>query len=151
MCVPYHNLYCIFLSYLLSTLPGLRYLNSCSESQMDWLPCRGGVEYIHRNPASRRRRRKGKSRIWDSKIWSRVPRDSDPKMTALARARSNCKRHSPCRQRKRPTSTNPQLSDSNENLVVSPRRCFIPRRTGRLTVGRNIRLRLIHGLSSGWG
>jgi hypothetical protein len=26
------------------------------------------------------------------------------------------------RQRERPTSTNPLLSDSNENLVVSPRR-----------------------------
>jgi hypothetical protein len=27
------------------------------------LPCGGGVEYLHRNPASRRRRRKKKSRI----------------------------------------------------------------------------------------
>jgi hypothetical protein len=26
------------------------------------LPCGGGVEYLHLNPASRRRRRKGKSR-----------------------------------------------------------------------------------------
>jgi hypothetical protein len=34
--------------------------------------CGGGVEYLHRDPASRRRRRKGKSQIWDSKIWSRV-------------------------------------------------------------------------------
>jgi ABC-type phosphonate transport system ATPase subunit len=50
------------------------------------------------------------------------------------------------RQRERPTSTNPQLSDSNKNLVVSPRRVFIPRQTGRLTVGRNIRLRLRLGL-----
>jgi hypothetical protein len=31
-------------------------------------------------------------RIWESKIWSRVPRDSDPRMTALARASSSCKR-----------------------------------------------------------
>jgi hypothetical protein len=30
------------------------------------------------------------SRIWDSKIWPRVLRVSDPKMTALARASSNC-------------------------------------------------------------
>jgi hypothetical protein len=37
--------------------------------------CRGGVEYLHRDPASRRRRRKEKSRIWDSKIWSWVSRD----------------------------------------------------------------------------
>jgi hypothetical protein len=26
-------------------------------------PCGGGVEYLHRDPASRRRRRKGKSQI----------------------------------------------------------------------------------------
>jgi hypothetical protein len=57
-----------------------------------YTPCGGGVEYLHRDPASRRRRRKGKSRIWDSKIWPWVLRDSDPKMTALARTSSNCKR-----------------------------------------------------------
>jgi hypothetical protein len=56
-------------------------------------PCRGDVfEYLHRSPASRRRRRTEKSRLWDSKIWSQVPRDSDPKMTALVRASRNCKR-----------------------------------------------------------
>jgi hypothetical protein len=42
-------------------------------------PCGGGVEYLHRNPASRRRRRKGKPRIWDSKMWSRLPQNSDPR------------------------------------------------------------------------
>jgi hypothetical protein len=96
---------------------------------------------LHCSPVSHRRQRKGKSRMWDSKIWSRVLWDSDPKMTALARASSNCKwetRHL-C-QRERPTSTNPQLSD-NKNLVISPRWLFIPTQTGRLTVGRNIRLR----------
>jgi hypothetical protein len=50
-----------------------------------WDPCGGGVEYHYRDPESCRRRRKGKSRIWDSKIWPRVLWDSDPKMTALAR------------------------------------------------------------------
>jgi hypothetical protein len=35
--------------------------------------------------------KKGKSWIWDSKIWSRVPRDSDPRMNALASASSNRK------------------------------------------------------------
>jgi hypothetical protein len=34
----------------------------------------------------------GESRIRDSKIWSWVPRDSDPRITTLARASSNCKR-----------------------------------------------------------
>jgi hypothetical protein len=56
------------------------------------VPCGGGVEYLHRSPASRRRRRKGKSRIWDSKILSRVPRDSDSRMIALTRVSSNFKR-----------------------------------------------------------
>jgi hypothetical protein len=55
-------------------------------------PCGGGVEYLHRHPASRKRRRKGKSQIWDSKVWSWVPRDSDPRKTALARASSIYKR-----------------------------------------------------------
>jgi hypothetical protein len=36
------------------------------------MPCGGGVEYLHRSPASRR--------------------DSDMRMTALARISSNCKR-----------------------------------------------------------
>jgi hypothetical protein len=57
-------------------------------------PCGGGFEYLHRDPASRRRRRKGKSQIWDSKIWSRVPRDSDPRKTTLARASSIYQRQS---------------------------------------------------------
>jgi hypothetical protein len=70
-------------------------------SKIDWpadrrsfsIPPRGGgVEYLHRDPASRRRRRKGKSRIWDSKMWPRVLWDSDQKMTALARTSRNCKR-----------------------------------------------------------
>jgi hypothetical protein len=47
-------------------------------------PCGGGIEYLHRDPASLRGRRKGKSQMLDSKIWSQVPRDSDPRKTALA-------------------------------------------------------------------
>jgi hypothetical protein len=35
---------------------------------------------------------KKKSRVGKSKIWSRVPRDSDPRKTALARASSIYKR-----------------------------------------------------------
>jgi hypothetical protein len=85
------------------------------------VPCVGGVEYLHRSPASRRRRRKGNpvpgginwatlfrgdihtgiwpsrfggSRIWDSQMWSWVPWESDLKMTTLARTSSNCKRQS---------------------------------------------------------
>jgi hypothetical protein len=50
--------------------------------------CESGVEYLHRDHASRRRWRKEKSQIWDSKIWSRVPRNSDPRKTTLASASS---------------------------------------------------------------
>jgi hypothetical protein len=32
-------------------------------------PCGGEVEYLHRTSASRRTRRRGKTQIWDSKIW----------------------------------------------------------------------------------
>jgi hypothetical protein len=55
-------------------------------------PCGGGIEYLHRDHARRTSRRKGKSRIWESNIWSRVPRDSDPRNTALAKASSINKR-----------------------------------------------------------
>jgi hypothetical protein len=64
--------------------PNITWLDSDSD------PCGGGVEYLHRDPASRRRRRKGKSQNWqwDSKIWPEVPTDWDPRKTALARASS---------------------------------------------------------------
>jgi hypothetical protein len=43
-------------------------------------------------------------------------------MTALARISSNCKRQTRHFVRKgRPTSTNPQLTDINTNLVISSR------------------------------
>jgi hypothetical protein len=45
--------------------------NSDSDSSHR-LPCGGGVEYLHRSPASRRRRRNVKSQIWDSKIFWRI-------------------------------------------------------------------------------
>jgi hypothetical protein len=78
-------------------------------------PCGGGVEYLHRDPASRRRRRNGKSEIWDCKIWSRVPRDSDPRKTALARASSIYKRQG------RPLVREgaPQKQDRNCQTVIN--------------------------------
>jgi hypothetical protein len=89
-------------------------------------PCGGGIEYFHRDPASSRRRRKGKSQIWDSKIWSRLPRDSDPRKTALARASSIYKRQT----RRIVREGAPQKQDRNcqireviaKYLVMSPRR-----------------------------
>jgi hypothetical protein len=58
------------------SVPGVK-KKATGAVQFSWefvLPCGGGVEYLHRDPASRRRRRKEKSQIWDSKIRSRVPR-----------------------------------------------------------------------------
>jgi hypothetical protein len=119
------------------------YLEDNWGDQVILTPCGGGVEYLHRDPASRRMRRKGKSRMWDSKIWSRVPRDSDPRKTALARASSNCKRQ--IRPLVREGAPNQQTCNCQTIIKIwslAPDGCFIPRQTGRLTVGRNIRLRL---------
>jgi hypothetical protein len=92
-----------------------------------------------------------KSEIWDSKIWSWIPRDWDLRMNALARARSNCKRQTHPLVRE----SAPHQQTRNCLIVIqiwpwAPAGCFIPRETGRLTVGRNIRLRLsglIHSFS----
>jgi hypothetical protein len=102
-----------------------------------------GVEYLHRSPASRRRRRRGKSRIWDSKIRSRVPRHWDPKMTALAKASSNCKRQ--IRPLVRDGTPHQETRNCMTEIKIwswAPDGCLTPRETGRLTVGRNTSLTL---------
>jgi hypothetical protein len=70
---------------------------------------------LDHDPASRRRRRKGKSQIWVSKIWSRVPRDSYPRKIALARASSIYKRQT----RLLVTEGNPQKQDRNCLTVIN--------------------------------
>jgi hypothetical protein len=66
-----------------------------------------------------------RSRIWDSKISSRVSRDLDPKMTALARARSNCKRQiHPLVREGAPHQQTRDYLTVIKNLVVSPRWVF---------------------------
>jgi hypothetical protein len=91
----------------------------------------------------RRRRRKRKSQIWDSKIRWQVPRDSDPRMTALVRVISYCKLQS----RPLVREIAPHQQTCNCLTVIKiwswvPGECFIPRENGRLTVGCNNRLRL---------
>jgi hypothetical protein len=51
------------------------------EMRRSYSPCGGGLKYLHHDPASRRRRWKGKSQIWGTKIRLLVPRDSDPRKT----------------------------------------------------------------------
>jgi transposase len=89
--------------------------------------CGGGVEYLHRDPASRRRRRKGKSEIWDSKIWSRVPREPDQIKTTLARASTTYKRQT-------------KKKDRNCQRVTNICWGSTPRLTDSLTVSRNMTL-----------
>jgi hypothetical protein len=97
-------------------------------------PCGGGIEYLHRDPASRRRRRKGKSQIWDSKIWQRVPRDSDRRKAALARASSIYKRQT----RHLVREGTPQKQDRNCQTVINIWSWgSTPRLTDWLNVSRN--------------
>jgi hypothetical protein len=74
--------------------------------------------------------RLGEPRIWDSKIWSWVPRDSDLRITALARTSSNCKRQTHPLARKDVTwGPLPQeFSWKKKSLVVSLKG-LMPRRT----------------------
>jgi hypothetical protein len=67
---------------------------------------------------------------WDSNVWLRVLRNSNQCVIALQIAGP------PSRQRGRPTWRRKKINvkQRKENLVMGP----TPRRTGRLTVGRNI-------------
>jgi hypothetical protein len=74
-------------------------------------------------------------------LLSLVPRDSDARMTALAKVNSKCKRQT------RPlvevaSHINKPRTGSNKNLVLGLRWGLTPRQTGRLIVGRNITLTL---------
>jgi hypothetical protein len=111
--------------------------------------CCGGVfEYLHSSPLSRRRPRKWKSGIWGSKIYSRVPRDSYTRMTALARASSKCKRQT----RPLVRDSVPQQQTCNSLKVIKiwssvSNGRLTSRQTGRLPVGRNITLILTLALT----
>jgi hypothetical protein len=96
-------------------------------------PCGGRVQYLHRDPAGRRRRRKGKSQIWDSKIWSRVPKDSDPRKIVLARASSIYKRQTRPLVREGAPQKQDRNCQTNKYLVMSPRGDSTPRLTDWLT------------------
>jgi hypothetical protein len=73
--------------------------------------------------------RKGKSQIWVSKIWSRVPRDSDPRKTTLARASSMYKRQTLPLVREGA----PQKQDRNCQMVIN-----IWTETYWLTISRSV-------------
>jgi hypothetical protein len=89
-----------------------------------WRRCR----ILHRDPVSRKRR---KSQIWDSKIWSRVRRDSDPRKTALGRPSSVYKRQT----RPLVREDAPQKQDRNCQIVIAKYLVMSPKwgSTPRLT------------------
>jgi hypothetical protein len=89
------------------------------------------------------RRRKGKSQMWDSKIWSQVPKDEDPRNTALARVSSIYKRQTHPLVREGAQ----QKQDRNSRGAINiwswaPGGCSLPRLTDWLTVSRNMTLTL---------
>jgi hypothetical protein len=80
----------------------------------------------------------GESRIWESRIW-----DSNPRMTALARTSSNCKR-----QIRSLVTETAQLQQPRNCVTVikirshAPDGYLTPRQTHRLTIGHKIILSL---------
>jgi hypothetical protein len=78
---------------------------------------------------------------WDSKIWSWVLRDLDPWVTALARPRSNCasKIHiHPLVREGAPHQETHSCQTEKKIWPWAPAESLKPRKTGRLTVGRNL-------------
>jgi hypothetical protein len=87
--------------------------------------------------------RLGKPQIWESKIWSRVPRDSDPRMTALVRTSSNRRQQTSSLVRdSAPHQQTRKCLSVTKVWSYAPDGCLTPRQTGQLTVGRNITLTL---------
>jgi hypothetical protein len=82
-------------------------------------------------------------RIWDSKIRSWVSRNLDPRMTALATASSNCKRQThPLVREDAPHRQTRKCLMVIKLWSWTPNGCSTSRKTGRLTVARNIILNL---------
>jgi hypothetical protein len=100
--------------------------------------CGGESEYLHRSPTSHKRWR---SLIWDSKIWSWVLRDFDPRMTALARPRSNymskLQTHPIIREDGLHQETR-EVTQKTKIWTWAPYGSPTPRETGRLTVGHKL-------------
>jgi hypothetical protein len=91
------------------------------------------------------------SRIWDSKTWSRIPRDSEPRVTALARASSNCKWQThPLVPEGAPHQQTRNCLTVTKIWYCAADGCLTPRQTGRLNVSRNITLTMSCSFSVGW-
>jgi hypothetical protein len=71
--------------------------------------------WLYSEPDCRRRRRKWKSQIWDCKIWSRVPRDSELRKATPARTSSIYKRQTRLLVRE----CAPEKEDRNTQRVIN--------------------------------
>jgi hypothetical protein len=92
----------------------------------------------------------GESRIWDSKIWSWSPRDSNPRMTAIARTSNSCKQTRPLVREGAPHQ---ETRNCLTVIIIwswAPGRCLTPEQTGRLTVGSNVTLTLTFVAVRSW-
>jgi hypothetical protein len=100
-----------------------------------------GVEYVHRDPASRRRRRKGKSQNWDSKNMVARSKGLGPEKHCAGEDRQHIQKTDPSsRQRGRPTK-----QDRNSQTIINiwswaPDGGSTPRLTDWPTVSRNVTL-----------
>jgi hypothetical protein len=81
----------------------------------DWCRIFGRLKGYVKRQKSGRRRRKGKSQNWESKIWSRDLRDSDLRKTALARTSSIYKRQT----RPLVREGTPQKQDPNCQTIIN--------------------------------
>jgi hypothetical protein len=80
-----------------------------------------------------------KREVWDSKIWSQVPRDEDPRNTALARASSIYKRQTHPLVREGAQKKQDRNSRGTINIWSCVQGgCSIPRLTDWLAVSRNV-------------
>jgi hypothetical protein len=87
--------------------------------------------------------RLGESQIWNCKIWPWFPRDSNPRMTVLAKTRSNCKLQTrPVVRQRAPHQPTRNSLTVTKIWSWAQDGCLTPRQTGRLDVGRNITLTL---------
>jgi hypothetical protein len=147
------------------------------EVLLRWTLHGGRFEYLNHSPASRMRRRKGypvawgynwatgflgavntgtwssrtqEVRVWDSKIWFLVSRETYPRMTVLARTSRNCKlqirllvwESVPYQQKRTFLAVIKMLSLTSDE-------CLRPKQTGQLSICLTITL--ILSLAFVWG
>jgi hypothetical protein len=120
------------------------------ESGIMSTPRGGGLEYLHRSPASRKATERETNLIWEIYIWCRAMCDLDPRVTSLAKPRSTCTSNLLTRSLVREGAPYLRMQMSEDSFLRSeikllsrvPDGGLIPGQTVRLAVGRKIGLTL---------